>query len=183
MEQTAPSIPPITGTQAPLPKKGLIIIIGSIVLLVIILFSLYYFKIIKFKTASTSPPAGGSIASIPQSNEPAGLQKAKQLSIDYPQMVKRAFIQQQLQGTIKAASANSWTIEKDGKSLTLTNQTTNKIRFVKQAQSTNGSTKTLTAKEIKPEEVKPGDLVLIDQMTDWQSGQSVVTSITVLLPL
>ena len=37
-------------------------------------------------------------------------------------------------------------------------------------------------KNFKPEEVKPGDQVLIDQMTDWQTGQSIVTNITVLLP-
>lgn len=176
MDQTAPQ-PEVIISQSPLPKKKLIIL-GGLIFLAIILFSLSYFKIINFKTASTPTP----IASIPQSNEATGLQKAKQLSTDYPQMVKRAFIQQQLQGTIKAVSENSWTIEKDGKTITLTNQTTNKVRFVKQSPSASGSAKILIAKEIKPEEVKPGDSVLIDQMTDWQSGQSTVTSITVLLP-
>lgn len=175
---TALPTPPTEEPKTPLPKK-LIVLVG-IILLLITLFSLYYFKIISFNqpTPKTPPP----IASIPQSNEVPGLQKAKQLSTDYPQMIKMAFIQQQFQGTLKTVSENSWTIEAGGKSLTLTSQTNNKIRLVKQSKSASGSANLIAAKVIKPEEMNPGDLVLIDQVTNWQTGQSIVVSITVLLP-
>ncbi len=54
MEPTAPPIT-IISPKPPLPKK--FIVLGGLILLAIILFSLYYFKIIKFKTAPTPPPA------------------------------------------------------------------------------------------------------------------------------
>ncbi len=70
MDPTAPSTPvqpEFFISKPPLPKKGLIIIIGSIILLAIILLSLYYFKIIKFKT---TPAPTSSLTQIQVTPEP-----------------------------------------------------------------------------------------------------------------
>ncbi len=112
-----------------------------------------------------------------------GVKTAQKMLADYPQFVKRTFIQQQIEGTLKATTENSWTIEVSGKSLTLTNESTNKIHFTKLPKTaTSGTTKTILPTEIKPEEMKVGDLVSINQLIDWQTGKVIITGITVLPP-
>lgn len=137
--------------------------------------SFLYTKVIK-KSASTATTSQKTAVS-------PGILAAQTMFTDYPQFIKKAFIQQQIEGTLKAVSENSWTLEEKGKTLTLASQDTNKIRFTKLPKiATGSSTKTISPTEIKPEEVKIGDLVSITQIINWQTGQVTITGITVLPP-
>lgn len=136
--------------------------------------SFLYTKVIK-------KPASTATTSQKTAELPSGLKAAQKMSADYPQFIKKAFIQQQIEGTLKAVTENSWTLEEKGKTLTLASQDTNKIRFTKLPKiATGSSTKTISPTEIKPEEVKIGDLVSITQIIDWQTGKVTITGITVL---
>ena len=43
-----------------------------------------------------------------------------------------------------------------------------------------GNSKVTVPSEIKPEEIKTGDLLLIDQLIDWKTGKVTILGITVL---
>ncbi|MBI2252321.1 MAG: hypothetical protein HYU63_06230, partial [Armatimonadetes bacterium] len=118
--------------------------------------SFFYTKVVK-KPGSSIP-----LPSLQKTTEgQVGLQAAQKLLDEYPQFVKRAFIQQQIEGTLKTTIGNNWMLEADGKSMTLTNQGTNKIRFTKIPKIATGSSKVNTPSEIKQEEIKTGDLLAI----------------------
>lgn len=138
--------------------------------------SFLYTKVVK-KPGSSTPP------SLQQTtNNQAGFKTAQKLFDDYPQFVKRAFIQQQIEGALKTTSGNNWTLESGGKSITLANQGTNKIRYTKIPKIATGSAKVAAPTEIKPEEIKTGDLLLVDQIIDWKTGKVTILGITVLPP-
>lgn len=109
-----------------------------------------------------------------------GVKAVQKMFDEYPQFTKKAFIQQQLEGTLKIIDENSWTIEAEGKALTLVNQGTNKVRLTKLPKTATGSTKILVPVEIKATDLKIGDLVSITQVIDWQTGKVTITGITVL---
>lgn len=136
--------------------------------------SFLYTKVVK-KPASTTIPSQKTAVSV-------GLQAAQKLLTDYPQFIKRTIIQQQIEGTLKIIDENSWTIETEGKTLTLVNRNSNKIRYIKVPAVATGSAKILIPTEIKAADLEIGDLVSITQIIDWQTGQVIVTGITVLPP-
>ncbi|MDO8576786.1 MAG: hypothetical protein Q7R82_00420 [Candidatus Daviesbacteria bacterium] len=112
---------------------------------------------------------------------PSGLKAAQTMFTDYPQFIKKAFIQQQIEGTLKTVTENSWILEAKGKTLTLVSQGANKIRYTKLPKTATGSsTQAIILTEIKPEEMKVGDLVSINQIIDWQTGKVTITGITVI---
>lgn len=139
--------------------------------------SFFYTKVVK-KPGSSIP-----LPSLQKTTEgQIGLQAAQKLLDEYPQFVKRAFIQQQIEGTLKTTIGNNWILEAGDKSITLTNQGTNKIRYTKIPKIATGSSKVTAPSEIKPEEIKTGDLLLIDQLIDWKTGKVTILGITVLSP-
>lgn len=153
-------------------------ILGVLILAALIIGgSFFYTRVVKNSPQSkfTSPPP------LKASNQ-AGVKAAQKLFDDYPEFVKRAFIQQQIEGTLKSTIGNSWMLEAGGKSITLTNQGTNKIRYTKIPKIATGSSKVATPSEIKPEEIKTGNLLLIDQIIDWKTGKVTIVGITVLPP-
>jgi|GEM_PF-2202709 hypothetical protein len=110
-----------------------------------------------------------------------GLKAAQKLANEYPKLIKRAFIQQQIEGTLKAKEENSWTIEAGGQTITLLNQSTNKVFLSKLPKvASKSSTPVIYPVEIKPEDLKVGDFISINQLIDWQTGQIIITGITVL---
>lgn len=139
--------------------------------------SFLYTKVVK-KPGSSIP-----LPSLQKTSEgQIGLQAAQKLLDEYPQFVKRAFIQQQIEGTLKTTIGNNWILEAGGKSMTLTNQGTNKIRYTKIPKIATSSSKVTAPSEIKLEEIKTGDLLLIDQLIDWKTGKVTILGITVLSP-
>ncbi len=136
--------------------------------------SFLYTKVIK-KPGSSTPPSFQRTA-----DNQAGIKTAQKLFDEYPQFVKRAFIQQQIEGTLKSTIGNNWMLEAGGKSITLTNQGTNKVRYTKIPKIATGGAKVAAPSEIKPEEIKTGDLLLIDQIIDWKTGKVTILGITVL---
>lgn len=163
------------------PRKTWLVI-GILLLAVVAAAALFYNQIVLKKPLFFTPPSPEKPADTQADTQP-GLTAAQKLLTDYPQFIKKAFIQQQIEGTLKAVSENSWTLEEKGKTLTLANQGTNQVRFTKLPKiATGSSTKTVSPTEIKPEEVKIGDLLSISQMIDWQTGKITITGITVLPP-
>lgn len=148
-------------------------IIGVLFLAALIIGALFYTNSAK-KLTSWLP--------ISQIKSPAGLDKAQMITKTYPQLVKRAFIQQKIEGTLKAASDKSWTVEKAGQTLTLTNEGINKVRYFKIEKSATSSAQPTPPKEIPPQAIKIGDLVAISQTIDWESGNTMVVSVTLIPP-
>lgn len=123
-----------------------------------------------------------SLPSLQQTTDTPGFKTAQQMLTDYPQFVKRTFVQQQIEGTLKASNRNSWTLEAGGKTLVVTNQGDNKFRYTKLPKTASNSAQAVSPVEIKPADIKTGDLVLISQIIDWQTGQTTIVGITVLPP-
>lgn len=123
----------------------------------------------------------------PVVNEEAGLKETRKMLKDYPTFVKKTFIQQQIEGRLKAFTKNSWVIEQNGRTLTLINGSDNKVRYSRMSKSNTPKGVTATASsqpvlpvEIKPEELKAGDLISASVTYDWQTGKIMVGAITVL---
>lgn len=139
--------------------------------------SFFYTRVVKQPISPiVTPPSQKTTDTQP------GIKAAQKMFDEYPQFVKRTFIQQQIEGTLKSTIGNSWMLEAGGKSITLTNQGTNKIRYTKIPKIATGSAKVAAPTEIKPEEIKTGNLLLIDQIIDWQTGKVTIVGITVLPP-
>lgn len=90
----------------------------------------------------------------------------------YPNLIVRTGITQIFQGKLTAKGEDSWTIEKNGQTLTLTGENSPQIRYLKIVK--NSTT------DVKFEDIKVGDEVSITRMTNWQSAKSSITSVTVL---
>lgn len=121
----------------------------------------------------------------PVVNEEAGLKETRRMLKDYPTFVKKTFIQQQIEGKLKAFTKNSWVIEQNGRTLTLINGSDNKVRYSRMSKSNlsagaSPSSQPVLPVEIKPEELKAGDLVSASVTYDWQTGKIMVGAITVL---
>ncbi len=151
-------------------------LLGLLILAGLIIAGSYYYP------RSTNKASLPNFA--PPSKEDAkdrGISTAQKLSNEYPKLIKRAFIQQQIEGTLKAKEENSWTIEAEGQTLTLVNQNTNKIFLSKLPKIASGSSSSVIYPvEIKPEDLKVGDTVSVNQLIEWDSGQVMITGITVL---
>lgn len=115
-----------------------------------------------------------------QTQVPSGVKEAQKTAETYPKLVKQSFIQQQVEGILKAATEKSWTLEQDGQTLTLTNEGTGKIRYTTFDKPATSSAQIIIPREIKREDVKIGSLVSVSRTIDWQTGQSAVVGITVL---
>lgn len=153
-------------------------LIGLLVLLGLITTGIYFFS--QYNKGTKNPSLPGFTPPSAQDSKDLGLTAAQKLFTDYPQFIKKTIIQQQIEGTLKVMDKNSWTIEAEGKTLTLANQSTNKIRYIKIPKTATGSAKVLVPVEIKAEDLKIGDLVSITQIIDWQTGKVTITGITVL---
>lgn len=155
-------------------------LIGLLVLLGLIIAVTYFLP--QYNKGTKNPFLPEFTPPSAQDSKDLGLKAAQKLLTDYPQFVKKAFIQQQIEGTLKIIDENSWTIETEGKTLTLVNRNNNKIRYIKIPTVATGSAKVLIPTEIKAADLKIGDLLSITQMIDWQTGKVTITGITVLPP-
>lgn len=155
-------------------------LIGLLALLGLVLAGTYFLPQYNKGIKNTSLPAFTPPA---KDSKGLGLKAAQKFSDNYSKFVKEAFIQQQVEGKLKAIEKNSWTLETEGQTLTLANQSTNKVRLSKLPKIASGSsTKVVYPAEIKAEELKVGDLVSVTQVINWQTGAVVITNITVLPP-
>ncbi len=152
-------------------------ILGILLLTAFIVGGSYLYKVIG-KPTSLIPTTTTS----QKTTVSTGLQATQKMLTDYPQFIKKTFIQQHIEDTLTAINANNWTLETGGKSLTISNQGNNTVRLTKLPQTASGSSQPVFPTEIKPQDLKIGDLVSITQVIDWQTGTVTITGITVLPP-
>lgn len=156
------------------PSTRLWIFIFLLLAALIVGGSYLYTKVAKKPLFPLTPLSQQTAASSP------GLQAAQSFLTNYPQFIKKTFIQQQIQGTLKNISPNNWTLESGNKTLTISNQGNNTVRLTKLPQVASSSSQSVSPIEIKPQDLKVGDVVSISQVIDWQTGAVTITGITVL---
>ncbi|MDO8728949.1 MAG: hypothetical protein Q7K26_03615 [bacterium] len=115
-----------------------------------------------------------------KSPDSLGIKDTKNMLTKYPQFIKKTSVQQQIQGIVQAINGNSWTLGINGQTITVTNEGKNQIHYSRFEKPATGSAQTIVPKAITAEEVQIGDMVSITRSTDWQTGKSLILSISVL---
>ena len=115
-----------------------------------------------------------------QNQLPAGLETIKSMTETYPNLIKGMIIQQQIEGTLKDITNNSWTLEQDGQTITLTQGIITPVQYYKLPKIATNSAKLSVPVDIKATDIKTGDRVVIYQILDYQTGKTTVTSVTLL---
>ena len=159
------------------PSGKLWLLIAVIIALLLGGGSYYYTKVAQKPFFSKK----GTITPKSSVQSASGIRTAQEYANNYPQLVKQTFIQQQIQGTLTMINDNNWTIEAGGRSLTLSNQGANKVYITKLPKVASGSAqKVVSPTEIKPQDLKVGNEVVINLLIDWQTGKVTIVGITVL---
>lgn len=143
--------------------------------LVIVAVAAGIFVYTQNKKLSALIPSSTTLAS-----DPAGVKQTKDAFSKYPKLTKRAFIQQQFQGTLKTMTGTSWTLEAEGQTITITSDAAANIRYSKLPKNATSSAQSAIPVEIKPGELKVGETVVVGRNIDWQTGTSSSVSIIVL---
>lgn len=116
----------------------------------------------------------GIIQNLLPKSSPKGFVKTQSIIKNYPNFVRNTRIFLSYEGTLTSIDPEkSWTIEKDGKQLTITNETASqKISYLKSATQSSS-----LSQNIYSDDFKFGDKVIINTLIDDQTGIVSVTSI------
>lgn len=137
--------------------------------LLILLFALFILASFGYLVGFRWGVGGRFALPRPQQLTP-GFQKAQEFANTYPGLLQRTFLSQEFKGTlVNFDPGKSWTIKKDGKTLTFTQTGQAKARYVRQ--------KPKKTEEIDEKAIKIGDNVSINIIINPQTGQITVTSI------
>lgn len=131
----------------------------------------YYFGLkqgLKTKTAASPPKLQTQ-----QQNIFPGLQQAQQYIEDYPELISKTSIVQTFTGKLKAIEPDkSWTIERKGKSIKVTKEGQERIRYLKMTKEQGSQSETFD-----PNEIKVGDNVSISISLDPQTIRFTINTI------
>ncbi len=156
------------------PSVKFFLILAAII--VVIAAGTFLYVRNKKSPASSVLPALSSVMS-----EPAGVRDTKDAFSTYPKIIKRASIQQQLQGKLKAVTETSWTLETEGQTVTFTSSgSVDKIRYFKFPKNATASAQPVIPLEVRAQDLQIGDTVSISKTVDWQTGASNVGAITII---
>lgn len=142
--------------------------------LIVILFLAAFIVGSSFYLKKSNKPASTAVSSQPalRAEQVPAVEKTEKMGVDYANLIVRTGIQQIIQGKLTAKDENSWTLEKDGQTLTLEGENSPQIRYFKLTGKSNV--------EIKAKDIKVGDEVSISRLTNWQSAKSTITGVTIL---
>lgn len=142
--------------------KPILILFGILVLSIVIVLGIS--PIISQKGSETTPK---------ETIIPAGFSRATNLLDTNKELVQKSSIQIIYSGVLTSAGSGSWTIEKGGKSLTITNETNTPVRYIR-----SGGQGGLT-QQVTQNDISIGEVVKIMSLIDLKSGEMSVSTITV----
>lgn len=148
----------------PANKIWIIVILFLIAAIIIGLF--FYLKNTKKQTKTTSSQRVLWREEIPS------VKKIQETGAKYTSLIVRTGITQIIQGKLVKKDEDGWTLEKNGQTWTLSGENSPQIRYLKIVKN--------SAVDAKFEDIILEHEVSISRMTDWQSAESMITSVTIL---
>lgn len=108
-----------------------------------------------------------------------GIKSAIQFNEDNPELVKKTFMQQIIEGTISTIEENGLTLEANGQTLTV-NDNASVTRYSKIGKVTAGNNQPTTPTQIQRRDLQTGDLVSVSRIVDLETDQVMVAGVTVM---
>lgn len=145
----------------------------------IVIFTVIFLLILSgvggYLLAGLTKEMPGLSVGVNQKTIPEGLVKAQSLLADYPSLVNRSGVQIVYNGTILSYEPGvKWTIESEGKSLTVINEKKSTVNHFRA-----GGSQGVAPTSIGTTDLKPGDEVAILSLVDLETGTETITSVMV----